>query len=97
MYDKKHPYCTYEITGSLGLWNGRHNIYPVEEEILLKAIKRCLGNNAQEDIVIKEDQFGSLVVEYHYHDGCNVLEIKRKDSGKTYSQNINFRKEMGYI
>lgn len=93
-YDKKHPYSTYEITGSLGLWNGRHNIYPVEEKILLKAIERCLGNNAQEDIVIKEDQFGSMIVEYHHHDGCNIFTIKRKDHNKRYTQNIRFRKEV---
>lgn len=93
-YDKKYPYSTYEVSGSLGLWDGRHTIYPEEEETLFKAIERCLGNSAQQDIVIKEDQFGSLYVEYHHHDGCNVFEIKRKDHNKNYSQNIKFRKEV---
>jgi len=93
-YDKKHPYSTYEITGSLGLWDGKYDIYPAKCVSLWEAIQRCLGNNAQEDIVIKEDQFGSMLVEYHHHDGCNIFTIKRKDGNKRYTQNIRFRKEV---
>jgi len=93
-YDRKHPYASYQITGSFGLWDGRYNIYPVEHNSLKEAILRCLGNNAQEDIVIKEDQFGSMVVEYYHHDGCNIFTIKRKDHNKNYTQNIRFRKEV---
>lgn len=93
-YDRKHPYASYQIIGSLGLWDGRHNIYPEERNSSLEAILGCLGNNAQEDIIIKEDQFGSMVVEYHHHDGYNIFTIKRKDHNKNYTQNIRFRKEV---
>ena len=95
-YDRKHRYSSYVIEGSLGLWNGRHNVIG-ERVDLLGALDFCIGNDSMYDIVIKEDQFGAMVVEYHHHDGCNIFTIKRKDDNKRYTQNIRFRKELGYI
>ena len=93
VYDRKHRFSSYVVEGSLGLWDGRHNVIG-ESADLLGALDICIDNDSMSDIVIKEDQFGSMVVEYHHHDGCNIFTIKRKDDNKRYTQNIRFRKEV---
>lgn len=92
-YDRKYRFSSYVIEGSLGLWDGKHKVIG-ESVDLLGALDICIGNDSMYDIVIKEDQFGSMIVEYHHHDGCNIFTIKRKDSNKRYTQNVRFRKEV---
>lgn len=91
-YDAKHHNATYTIEGGLRLWNGVR-IIDKKTNSLREAIDLCLGKDSQFDFIVKEDQFGNMMVEYHHHDGKNYFEIKRKEPNL---KNVNFRKEMGY-
>lgn len=61
------------ITGTLGLWNGTHEIIPVECESLSEAITKCIGRDT-ENLVIKEDENKYYVSCSHY-DGTNRFTI----------------------
>jgi len=64
------------ITGTLGLWDGRHTICPVIEPSLDKAIRRC----SEDDTKVEYDR-GAVYVSASHHDGTNVFVI-RKLSGE---------------
>ena len=60
------------ITGTLGLWDGKHTIVPTCME-LYEAIVNCL-KDAYEYVIKIED--GIIIVENHHHDGTNICEIR---------------------
>lgn len=60
------------ITGSLGLWNGRHNIYATKCDDLVSAINKCVGN--AQNVVIRLNN-GCIEVNAMHHDGTNCFEI----------------------
>ena len=78
------------ITGSLGLWNGRKEIYPVLVEstdyekvndkwryknpAILNAIKKCI--NGMDDFKV-EYANGEIVVHGYHHDGTNIFTINK--------------------
>lgn len=90
-YSNKKPLLTYKIEGSLGLWTGRHTIYPVYATSLYNAIDRCVNDRDITNFKILEDR-GRLIVEAYHHDGCNKFTITVKDECKNYYKNINFTK-----
>ena len=71
-----------EITGTLGLWNGRKDIYPDREPDLMTAIKRCVMPQSILDFDIyledTENGYQRLYIEAHHHDGTNVFELRQK-------------------
>ena len=60
------------ITGTLGLWDGRHEISPVERESVYDAIMACADGCADIEV---EWEDGVITVYGHHHDGTNVLKI----------------------
>ena len=62
------------ITGSLGLWNGNHEINPVRCDTLYDAIMRC--TKSSDDIKV-EYQNGVINVYAYHHDGCNCFQIHK--------------------
>lgn len=72
----------YVVTGSLGLWNGRHSIYPKTFDNLYDALSACATDAY--DIVVK---YNNNVIEFecHHHDGVNCFEI-RNISYETYDK-----------
>lgn len=71
-----------EITGTLGLWNGRKDIYPELEPNLMTAIKRCVMPQSilDFDIYFEKDANGKehLYVNAYHHDGTNIFELRQK-------------------
>jgi hypothetical protein len=61
------------ISGTLGLWNGNHDIYLTMCNNLLTAIKKCWGS-ANDLIMELED--GVVTVQAMHHDGTNSFEIR---------------------
>lgn len=66
------------ITGTLGLWDGKHEIQPVECEDIRSAIYKCIGRDGEllspDDLFINGDTVRVIV---HHHDGQNVFTITR--------------------
>lgn len=64
------------ITGTLGLWDGKHNIRPVECEDIRSAIMKCIGSDGQ---LMDEDDLTfdgiDVHVKSHHHDGTNEFTI----------------------
>lgn len=85
-YDSYNPYTTYQVECDFGLWDGHHQV-KFEKETLKDAIYGCIGNSTQQDIIIKENQFGNLIVEYQHHDGVNTFHIYKLQPRK---KNIRF-------
>ena len=60
------------VFGSLGLWNGRHNVYTTRFEDISTAIKKCVGSS---DYAIIKLVNGHIEVCGIHHDGRNYFEI----------------------
>lgn len=90
-YDKKFPNAKYCITGSLGLWDGRHEIIPVVVRSLEAAINKCYGNDSTSDYTVEEDQYGKLHITYSHHDGSNYFVVMKLDPNE---KNVRFTKEV---
>lgn len=60
------------ITGTLGLWDGRHTIERVDCNTLEDAIYKCYGKS--DNVEIYADGNAVYVNAYH-HDGCNEFKI----------------------
>ena len=71
-YSKKDE-CEVLLTGTLGLWNGNRDIYPIRLNSLTKAIQKC--NCKCDDIKVRMEN-GEIIVEASHHDGTNVFSIK---------------------
>lgn len=69
--DKEHD--GYIIVGTLGLWNGKKDIYPEYYSDLTEAYQKCT-KSADDVIVTLID--GALEVSATHHDGTNGLYIK---------------------
>lgn len=69
-------YGSYDIpcvvTGTIGRWNGRFNMYPQKFETLSEAINKCCTN--VDGIVIKLNN-GKIQIEGVHHDATNYYEI----------------------
>lgn len=60
------------VTGSLGLWHGRHSIIPETFSDIEDAIKKCVENM---DYCSIKQVYGHLEVTGIHHDGSNTFEI----------------------
>lgn len=65
----------FVITGTLGLWNGKHDIYAAVKEGLYEAVMYCISDSILDIDVQFND--GVLEVNCHHHDGTNCFEIHR--------------------
>jgi hypothetical protein len=61
------------IEGTLGLWNGRHDIEPYAKNSVYDAINWCIGRDTQDIDVFYDD--GHIEVQCHHHDGTNTFYI----------------------
>lgn len=88
-----------EITGTLGLWNGRKDIYPDREPDLMTAIKRCVAPQSILDFDIyfedTEDGHQRLYIGAHHHDGTNVFELRQKVPEHCYTIAISHKMIFG--
>lgn len=67
------------ITGSLGLWNGRKEIYPMlvessENPSLYNAVMKCINGMDEFKVELSE---GEIVVHGYHHDGTNIFTISK--------------------
>lgn len=78
------------ITGTLGLWNGRKEIYPMMMEsddyqtkdgkgrymkpAIYLAVQKCI--NGMDDFKVEVSE-GEIIVHGYHHDGTNVLTINK--------------------
>ena len=69
--DKEHD--GYIIVGTLGLWNGKKDIYPKYYSDLTEAYQKC--TKSADDVIVKLID-GALEVSAMHHDGTNGLYIK---------------------
>jgi hypothetical protein len=69
--DKEHE--GYLIVGTLGLWNGKKDIYPEYYSDLMEAYQKCINNS--DDVIVKLID-GALEISAMHHDGTNELYIK---------------------
>lgn len=60
------------ITGTLGLWDGKHDICPVEKESVYDAIYACADGCAEIEV---EWEDGIITVYGYHHDGTNIFKI----------------------
>lgn len=60
------------LTGSCGLWNGKHEIIPHKFSDALSAIKKAYGSC--DDLIVKQED-GIIKVKALHHDGSNRFEI----------------------
>lgn len=67
-----------KITGTLGLWNGIHEIIPVKCDTISEAINKCIGRDTN-DIIFKADN-ESYYIDCYHHDGINKFKIKINDN-----------------
>lgn len=72
-YSKVNDYA-WLITGFLGLWNGKHEVYPTIEESLEDAIYSCIGKGLCE-IIVKKDG-NTIFIDVIHHDGRNSFELQ---------------------
>lgn len=69
-------YEGFLITGTLGLWHGKKDIYPEYYADLNEAYKKCVEN--ADDIIAKIVD-GALEISSMHHDGTNTLYIRPLD------------------
>ena len=62
------------ITGTLGLWDGKHNIHPTKVGSVYDAIIRCYGRDSLSNLKVNYED-GKIVVYYSHHDGTNIFFI----------------------
>lgn len=60
------------VVGTLGLWNGRKDIYPTKCDNLVSAIKKCAGSASNVIVILNN---GCIEVNAMHHDGTNCFEI----------------------
>lgn len=60
------------LTGSCGLWNGKHEIIPHKFSDVLSAIKKAYGSC--DDLIVKQED-GIIKVKALHYDGSNRFEI----------------------
>ena len=73
LLDEEQTAETAKIEGTLGLWDGKHEIEPVFEDTVSQAVKRCLGDCP--DIVIEKTENNKLEITTLHHDGRNSFTI----------------------
>jgi hypothetical protein len=60
------------VVGTLGLWNGRKDIYPTKCDDLVSAINKCAGSASNVIVILNN---GYIEVNAMHHDGTNCFEI----------------------
>jgi hypothetical protein len=66
-------YDGYIITGTLGLWNGKKDIFPEYFQNIEDAYHKCVEKS--DDVIVKLVD-GALEVNAMHHDGTNTLYIR---------------------
>ena len=66
----RDEYCI--IVGSLGLWDGKHEIMPTLVYGLDNAISKCIGNADDCKIYIEDN---TIKISAYHHDGTNTFSV----------------------
>lgn len=69
-----------KVTGSLGLWDGRHEIQPLAMGSVGMAIDCAFGRSIDDMAINIED--GVIIIYAHHHDGTNCFEVRAEDGSK---------------
>ena len=67
-------FAKVKIYGTLGLWDGKHDIYPEECSDWDTAIRKCLGRDI-EDFEIYQSGKYTIYIDAHHHDGTNRFKL----------------------
>lgn len=91
-YCKANNY-KWVVSGTLGLWNGRHEIEPKLFNNLINALNACFGKC--DDIIITKSHSVIKVTALH-HDGRNYFELRAlsdlgEERANKYDGNISFK------
>lgn len=91
-YSKVNNY-KWVVSGTLGLWNGRHEIVPKLFNNLIDALNACFGKC--DDIIITKSHSVIKVTALH-HDGRNYFELRAlsdlgEERANKYDGNISFK------
>lgn len=107
MLDAARKINNIAIVGSLGLWNGRHDIIPVKEKDLRSAILRCTRIRGDWTATVYFDKVDydddeHLFVSVDHHDGTNIFELKKimnpkAEEGKWKTKPISQKMILGGI
>ena len=65
-------YGCYVITGTLGLWDGVHEIYPDVQMTMKYVMNKCVNN---EEFIFEQEDDGSITITVIHHDGRNIFNI----------------------
>ena len=74
-YADKQKGDGFMITGSLGLWDGRHDIYPAFVKTLRAAVEKCTSNGDYIKIEL-DKKLHVIEVAVTHHDGTNLFTIQ---------------------
>ena len=77
------------VCGTVGLWNGRHEIVPTRVESVYEAIQRCYGRSIDDLEAVWED--GVITVYAYHHDGTNVFEINALNKKGIAKKNAEYK------
>ena len=98
-HSKQNGDCV--IIGTLGLWNGRHDVYPTRCNSLDIAIQKCVGSCEYARVTLSG---GIINVSAIHHDGTNRFEIhllnKRAENVKNEDKLVKeyyHKKIKGYL
>lgn len=67
-------FAKVKIYGTLGLWDGKHDIYPEECDDWETAIRKCIGRDI-EDFEIYQAGNWTVYIDAHHHDGTNRFKL----------------------
>lgn len=74
-YADKQKGDGFMITGSLGLWDGRHDIYPTFVKTLRAAVEKCAENGDYIKVEL-DKKLHVIEVAVSHHDGTNLFTIQ---------------------
>lgn len=89
----KYANRNFVITGSLGLWDGKHIIQPVVMNGLVDTIMKCVSGRdiCNYDVFINDDE-DYITVHAMHHDGTNVFQIHLLSSKGAINYNEAYEK-----
>lgn len=65
--------CPVVVSGTLGVWNGTHELAPTVFKNFESALFACLRDAIYADIY---KEFSKLIIRNMHHDGTNVFELR---------------------
>ena len=67
-------FAKVKIYGTLGLWDGKHDIYPEECDDWETAIRKCVGRDIEDFEIYQAGKY-TIYIDAHHHDGTNSFKL----------------------